>query len=257
MHPESSNKLTGIQILYNTTFEILSRTEFQGLSARDVKTKMWKLNKAYTDAKELFRGEFRADGKRYLEHLKSVTDIILKELPHPSLEKVIVAMLHDLLEDTEVDFETLKKTFGEQIAIAVNLLTKKSIDYYMEEWEDKEYVKTLGKEEKEAYYKEHRDALSPLKEAKYYWELFSSWNHTAISVKIADRMHNLRDMLWARSPKKIQEYIHETEKYIIPWLESFGDTYEIGIGHLKLYLANLKVYLSTLKTKDQLGDALK
>jgi (p)ppGpp synthase/HD superfamily hydrolase len=38
----------------------------------------------------------------------------------------------------------------------------------------------------------------------------------AISVKIADRLHNLRDLLGATSLEKIQEYIQETKKYIIP-----------------------------------------
>lgn len=252
-----SNQLPGIDILYNTTFQILSRTEFKGKNTNEITAEMGQLKMAYEQAKQLFRGEFRRDGKRYFEHLRSVTDIVLKELPHPTLKKVIVAMLHDMLEDTEVDFETLKNLFGEEIAIAVDLLTKKSIDHYLPDGEEKTYVQSLNAEEKESYYQQHKERLNPIKEAGYYNRLFDSRNDLAISVKVADRMHNLRDMLGASSSKKIQEYINETSQYIIPGLESFDDTYVIGITHLDAYLANLKVYLQSLKTGKELEEALK
>lgn len=255
--PDTSNQITGIEILYNTVFDILSQTEFQHATLREQKDKIGIVKKAYSDAKELFRGEFRRDGKRYFEHLRSVTDIILKELPYPTVRKVIVAMLHDMMEDTEVDFDTLKKTFWEEIATAVNLLTKKSIDHYMEEGEEKTYVSWLSREEKDAYYKIHKARLRPFKEKNYYDDLFNSWNDDAISVKIADRMHNLRDMLGSTSAEKIQEYIDETQEYIIPGLQKFGDTYQIGISHLQAYLANLKIYLQTLGVKKDLTKALK
>lgn len=142
----SSNKIPGIDILYNTTKAILSKTEFLGKESGEINAAMGQLRMAYEQSKQLFRGEFRRDGKRYFEHLRSVTDIVLKELPHPSLKKVIVAMLHDMLEDTEIDFETLCKLFGEEIATAVDLLTKKSIDYYLPEGEEKSYVSSLDKQ---------------------------------------------------------------------------------------------------------------
>lgn len=255
--PDTSNKLIGIDILYNAAFEILSKTELKDLSPREQKDKISIIKKAYTDAKELFRGEFRRSGKRYFEHLKEVTDIVLKELPYPTVRKVVIAMLHDMIEDTEVDVDALKKMFGEEVAIAVDLLTKKTIDHYMEEWEEKAHVSSLSKAEKDAYYKQHKARLKPLKERKYYGELFDSWNDDAISVKVADRMHNLRDLLWSESsPEKIQEYIDETEEYIIPGLQQFGERYQIGISHLQAYLANLKIYLQTLKTQEQLKETL-
>ena len=49
-------------------------------------------------------------------------------------------MLHDMMEDTELDFDTIKKTFGEDIAMAVNLVTKKPIDHYIDDEDEKTYV---------------------------------------------------------------------------------------------------------------------
>ena len=83
-------------------------------------------------------------------------------------------MLHDMLEDTEVDFEALKQVFGEEVAIAVNLVTKKSIDYYMDEGEEKVCVQSLDAKGKEQYYEDHKAKLKPLKEERYYGELFQS-----------------------------------------------------------------------------------
>ena len=63
-------------------------------------------------------------------------------------------------------------------------------------------------------------------------------------------------MLGVSSPLKIEGYIEETETYIIPALESFGEKYEIGINNLKNIIANLRVHLQTCNTKEDLKNAL-
>lgn len=74
-------------------------------------------------------------------------------------------MLHDMMEDTEVDFQTLKRIFGEEIATAVNLLTKKTIDHYMPDSPERDQVAAMAtKEEKEAFYKQNKKNLKPFKE---------------------------------------------------------------------------------------------
>ena len=66
----------------------------------------------------------------------------------------IVALLHDVVEDTEVTLEQLEKEFPKQVIEAIRLLTHdKNVNY-------KEYIKELSK------------------------------NPTAKKVKIADLLHN-------------------------------------------------------------------
>ena len=43
---------------------------------------------------------------------------------HPTEEMVIIALLHDVLEDTECSEETIENTFGENILKSVAILTK-------------------------------------------------------------------------------------------------------------------------------------
>jgi len=75
----------------------------------------------------------------YVEHLFSVRDAALDNMDdvkgvHASVV-VIVAILHDILEDTECTYEELVETFGEGVAESVACLTKvggESYEYYIE-----------------------------------------------------------------------------------------------------------------------------
>jgi hypothetical protein len=51
----------------------------------------------------------------------------------PSLSKVLIAMYHDIIEDTDIDFDWLKKTHGcPNIALGVELISKKPFSNFIE-----------------------------------------------------------------------------------------------------------------------------
>ena len=76
-------------------------------------------------------GQFDKAGVPYIFHPVHLAEQMDTE------EECIVALLHDVVEDTEVTFEDLEKEFSKTIIDAIRLLTHdKSVDYM-------EYVKNL------------------------------------------------------------------------------------------------------------------
>ncbi|MFN3330229.1 MAG: HD domain-containing protein, partial [Pyrinomonadaceae bacterium] len=80
------------------------------------------IRKAYFFSALHHRGQKRASGEPYLIHPLAVADI----LADMRLDEISVAtgLLHDVVEDTLVDLETLRQTFGDEIANLVDGLTK-------------------------------------------------------------------------------------------------------------------------------------
>ena len=81
----------------------------------------------------------------YNAHMHQVDKMGLPYILHPihlaeqmdSEEECIVALLHDVVEDTDVTFDDLEKDFSKEIIDALRLLTHdKSVDYL-------EYVKKI------------------------------------------------------------------------------------------------------------------
>lgn len=93
-------------------------------------------------------GQFDKSGVPYIYHPIHVAEQMTSE------DEVIVALLHDTIEDTDVTADYLRQFFDEHIIEAVELLTRdKNTDYF-------EYIRHLKS------------------------------NHLARSVKLADLFHN-------------------------------------------------------------------
>ena len=80
------------------------------------------LRRAYLFSAREHKGQKRASGESYLVHPLEVADI----LADMKLDEVSVAtgLLHDVVEDTLVDLETIREYFGDKIAHLVDGLTK-------------------------------------------------------------------------------------------------------------------------------------
>lgn len=88
------------------------------------------LKLAYWICKWKFSWRERRTWDRYFKHLREVIDILFENNPNITLEQVIIAMLHDSVEDTNISIDTIRKLFGDRIALSVALLSKKSPLYF-------------------------------------------------------------------------------------------------------------------------------
>ena len=74
-------------------------------------------------ARQKHEGQLRDDGKPYFKHILDVIDILIED--GSGWEgKLLVAALHDTLEDTDATYEELCEKFGIDAAETVKLLTK-------------------------------------------------------------------------------------------------------------------------------------
>ena len=80
------------------------------------------LRQAYAVAEEAHRGQFRKSGDPYIVHPVTVTRI-LADLGM-DVSTLAAGLLHDTLEDTELDYRDVRKQFGVQIADLIDGVTK-------------------------------------------------------------------------------------------------------------------------------------
>ncbi|WP_027120830.1 HD domain-containing protein [Mycoplasmopsis lipofaciens] len=81
--------------------------------------------KAYKFAKKAHKGQFDKAGIPYINHPKYVASKLNDK------DCKIVALLHDVVEDTEITLETIEEKFGKKIADAVNAMTKRENEDYI------------------------------------------------------------------------------------------------------------------------------
>lgn len=104
-------------------------------------------------------------------------------IPDSDMENIIiVALLHDVVEDTEYPSAQIKEIFGNEVWTSVKLLTKNS------KLSTEEYYKGIPT------------------------------NALASIVKGADRIHNLSTMTGVFSTDKVTQYIQESQNYVLPML---------------------------------------
>lgn len=160
------------------------------------------LEKAYMVAELAHKGQIRDDGTAYFEHLKRVAESVLKY--EKNILAQVLALLHDTVEDTNTDYEYLKKYFG-YIADEVMVLTKK-------EGEDFQiYLKNILE--------------------------FPSAD--PIIVKMLDRIDNIKDLKNCPDKNKVQKYIKETEDIFIPMLEN--EDYKLDRSFQKIKMDLIEV----------------
>lgn len=134
---------------------------------------------AYVLAKYGHRGQERDDGTRYFEHPKSVAHILIEELKVNDAQTIIMALLHDVLEDSHIlSPYRIELNFGKEVVIGLKLLTKKPKEGYLKR------LSTYG-------------------------------DNKTILVKLCDRLHNLRTLKYC-TRKKQKEQIEETRSHLLP-----------------------------------------
>ena len=124
--------------------------------------------KAYEYAKEHHEGQFRKSGEPYITHPVEVAHIVTSlELDD---DAICAALLHDVVEDTDVTRGDIVREFGEEIADLVDGVTKLGkIAHYL----DKE-------EEQVENYRKFFMAMAK--------------DIRVLMIKLADRLHNMRTL---------------------------------------------------------------
>ena len=151
---------------------------------RKVDTKL--IMKAYNFAEEKHHNQYRKSGESYIIHPLNVA-YILAQIGLDD-NTICAALLHDVVEDTDVTNEDIKKQFGEEIAEMVAGVTKLSNMQFtsVEEQQVEDYRKMF---------------LAMGKDIR------------VIILKLADRLHNMRTLKYLKRDRQIANAKETMELY--------------------------------------------
>jgi GTP diphosphokinase / guanosine-3',5'-bis(diphosphate) 3'-diphosphatase len=149
---------------------------------------------AYRYSDGVHKGQMRISGEPYISHPVAVTCILAKL--HLDVPTLLAALLHDVVEDSEVSKEELSERFGKQVADLVDGLTKL----------DKIELQTAVQAQAENV----RKML-----------LAMSQDVRVILVKLADRLHNMQT-LDVMKPAKQRRISQETLDIYAPIANRLG-----------------------------------
>ena len=160
--------------------------------------------KALSIAEKGHKGQYRDSGAPYVEEHIYYATYLLYELfrKEKGLEKLLVlALLHDVIEDTDVKIGKLRKEFGDEIADTILLLSKTPEEEEQGMSQEEKYVVT-------------QNYLRRLSE-----------NRGAIIVKVIDRISNINCIVEdtvLKKPEKYKRYIREVKNLYIPLAKKYN-----------------------------------
>ncbi len=216
----------------------------------------------YDFMKFKFTGVFRATWERYFEHLRAVVENVL-EFPNPNKEKVLIAILHDSIEDIEeINYEFIEKFCKSKnidwntIALPVQAISKGDWKDYLstDEKDEPEKYKKAAKKRRNTGYFSHMISFDTMKEyismlAGRKWLTLSddeiiAITQNAIDVKLADRIHNLSTQWDPNNIETVERKMKETEDY---FLEIAKETNPDAYQKIMVEIVKLKALIEESK----------
>lgn len=177
------------------------------------------IENAYRFILEKHNGQFRKSGEPYYHHLIEVAYILASLQVGPST--ITAGLLHDVVEDTDVTVEEVKKRWGSEVSKLVDSLTKiqrlKLSRFTAEDFEAEDHRKIF---------------IGMAKDIR------------VILIKLADRLHNMRTLA-SLGPDRQYSIAKETSEVFVPI------AHRLGLDNIKCELADLcLLYLEPERYKE-------
>jgi GTP pyrophosphokinase len=152
------------------------------------------IQKAYDFAAQSHHDQYRASGEQFIEHPLAVAEI-LADLGLDTTT-LVSALLHDVVEDTQISLEDIQADFGEEVREIIDGLTKlDKIEFRSREHQQAENLRKM--------------MLAMAKDIR------------VLLIKLADRLHNMRTI--GHLPRdKQEEKARETLEVYSPLANRLG-----------------------------------
>ncbi|WP_406388650.1 RelA/SpoT family protein [Streptomyces sp. NBC_00887] len=200
---------------YNPVLEPLLRT----VRSNDPKIEsatLRQIEKAYQVAERWHRGQKRKSGDPYITHPLAVTTILAELGMDPAT--LMAGLLHDTVEDTEYGLDTLRKDFGDQVALLVDGVTKLDKVKFGEAAQAETVRKMV---------------VAMAKDPR------------VLVIKLADRLHNMRTMRYLKREKQ-EKKARETLEIYAPL------AHRLGMNTIKWELEDLAFAILYPKMYDEI-----
>ncbi|KUL35184.1 GTP pyrophosphokinase [Streptomyces sp. NRRL F-4489] len=200
---------------YNPVLEPLLRA----VRANDPKIEtatLRQVERAYQVAERWHRGQKRKSGDPYITHPLAVTTILAELGMDPAT--LMAGLLHDTVEDTEYGLDTLRRDFGDQVALLVDGVTKLDKVKFGEAAQAETVRKMV---------------VAMAKDPR------------VLVIKLADRLHNMRTMRYLKREKQ-EKKARETLEIYAPL------AHRLGMNTIKWELEDLAFAILYPKMYDEI-----
>jgi GTP pyrophosphokinase len=177
-----------------TTAPILAPELAEAVAAQRDRLDLDVLSRAYRISAQAHQGQKRLSGDDFVSHSVAVATILAEQ--QMDTTTIAAALLHDVVEDSNVTLEHLRRDFGHEVADLVDGLTKISTLTF----------RSTAEEQAENY---RKLLMSVARDAR------------VIIIKLADRLHNMRT-LDPLPPDKRKRIALETRELYAPLAHRFG-----------------------------------
>jgi GTP diphosphokinase / guanosine-3',5'-bis(diphosphate) 3'-diphosphatase len=177
-----------------STAPILAPELARAVAAQRDRLDLELLARAYRMSAQAHRGQKRQSGDDYVSHSVAVATILAEQQMDSTT--IAAALLHDVVEDSNVSVEDIRRDFGPEVAGLVDGLTKLSTLTF----------RSSAEEQAENY---RKLLVSVAKDAR------------VIIIKLADRLHNMRTLEHLDSEKQ-RRIALETREIYAPLAHRFG-----------------------------------
>ncbi|MCC3655217.1 bifunctional (p)ppGpp synthetase/guanosine-3',5'-bis(diphosphate) 3'-pyrophosphohydrolase [Streptomyces sp. S07_1.15] len=174
------------------------------------------IERAYQVAERWHRGQKRKSGDPYITHPLAVTTILAELGMDPAT--LMAGLLHDTVEDTEYGLDTLRRDFGDQVALLVDGVTKLDKVKFGEAAQAETVRKMV---------------VAMAKDPR------------VLVIKLADRLHNMRTMRYLKREKQEQK-ARETLEIYAPL------AHRLGMNTIKWELEDLAFAILYPKMYDEI-----
>ncbi|MFI6082089.1 RelA/SpoT family protein [Streptomyces sp. NPDC051217] len=200
---------------YNPVLEPLLRTVRSNDPKIDTAV-LRQIERAYQVAERWHRGQKRKSGDPYITHPLAVTTILAELGMDPAT--LMAGLLHDTVEDTEYGLDTLRKDFGDQVALLVDGVTKLDKVKFGEAAQAETVRKMV---------------VAMAKDPR------------VLVIKLADRLHNMRTMRYLKREKQ-EKKARETLEIYAPL------AHRLGMNTIKWELEDLAFAILYPKMYDEI-----
>ena len=173
------------------------------------------IEKAYKIAYEAHKNQLRKSGEPYIIHPLNVASILASL--EMDKETIVAGILHDVVEDTVMTDEDLRREFGEDVALLVDGVTKL----------EKIPLSNSNMDVSEAKLEMQAENLRKM-------FLAMAKDIRVIMIKLADRLHNMRTLKYQK-PESQQRIARETLEIYSPIAQ------RLGISKIKVELDDLSL----------------
>jgi RelA/SpoT family (p)ppGpp synthetase len=163
------------------------------------------IERAYAVAEGAHAGQTRKSGEPYIQHPLAVASLLADLGMDP--DTIAAALLHDVVEDSDVDLEGLRQEFGPDVASLVDGVTK------LEQIEQ-ERIDRFSYEGKRPRDEQESESLRKM-------FIAMAEDIRVVIIKLADRLHNMRT-LEPLTPERRKTFARETMDIFAPLANRLG-----------------------------------